>query len=71
MTHKLGSRVVSIFSFDDDGVEVCRPGDFGYVVHLDPDDSMPTVRFCRTGCSTLVDGDTEVVAVNSRARARA
>jgi hypothetical protein len=58
---RVGSRVLSLCSIDEDEVEVCRPGDAGEVVHVESD-GVPLVRFARTGLASVVDPDTEVVS---------
>jgi hypothetical protein len=70
MKHKLRGHVLSICTLLDEDGEVCAPGDRGRVEYLD-EDGMPLVRFERTGRASLVDGDTEIVAVRAPLRTRA
>lgn len=71
MSLKIHSAVLSICSIDDDVIgEVCRPGDRGEVIFLEPD-GVPLVRFERTGRASIVDPDTEIVGTRAGKRAQA
>jgi hypothetical protein len=61
VTYSIGSHVLALCALsDDDGAELCAPGDRGFVQHVEPD-GVPMVRFLRTGRASLVDGDSEIV----------
>ena len=65
---KVGSLVLSICSIEEDGAEVCRPGDRGRVEFVE-DNGVPLVRFERTGMASIVDPDTEIVTTRHAALA--
>lgn len=66
---KLGSRVLSICTLDENGLEICRPGDRGRVVHIE--NSIPLVRFQRTNRASIMDPDTEIIAAVAQTPATA
>ena len=65
---KVHQHVLSLCHLDEDGEEICRPGDRGTVIHVEAD-GVPLVRFTRTGRATIVDPDTEVVRSRGEVRA--
>lgn len=70
MMHRLGSLVLAICTLnDDDGYEICRPGDRGEVIYFDETSQMPLVRFKRTGVASIMDPDTEIIRSSARVRA--
>ncbi len=68
--HRLNSHVLAIAKMEDEDGEICRPGDRGFVEHLE-DDGVPMVRFLRTGRATIVDPDSEIVRTRGNSIARA
>lgn len=59
---KLNSRVIALCELNEEGLEICKPGDMGVVVD---GGEVPTVKFKRTGRSTIVDVDVEVLRMRT------